>query len=157
MRRTIQIAAIMSVLALVAIEIIAYAIQRSDSSVLLRPDDPVLVSRGKAVYGQACASCHGNNLEGQPNWRQRDAQGFLPAPPHDDSGHTWHHSDEVLFDLTKNGMQKYAGPDYKSAMPAFGGRLSDDDIVAALSYISSTWSNETLKRRQAANGRSGQQ
>ena len=157
MRLSIQTVTIISVLALIALAIAAYVMRQSESTVLLRSDDPVVLSRGKEVYAQACASCHGNNREGQPNWRQRDTQGFLPAPPHDDSGHTWHHSDAVLFDLTKNGVQKYGGPDYKSAMPAFDGRLTDDDIIAALSFISSTWSNENLKRRQAANERSGQQ
>lgn len=81
---------------------------------------------------------HGKNLEGQPNWRARDSQRCLPARPHDDSGHTWHRSDVVLFDLTKNGAQKYAGPDHKSAGPASNRRLPDDDIIAALSYIKIT-------------------
>jgi len=157
MRLSIQTVAITGVLALTALAIAAYLMRRPEPEILLRSDDPVVVSRGKEIYGQACASCHGSNLEGQPNWRQRDAQGLLPAPPHDDSGHTWHHSDEVLFDLTKNGLQRYAGPDYKSAMPAFDGRLSDDDIIAVLSYISSTWSKEISKRHQAANERSAQQ
>lgn len=157
MKLSIQTVTIIGVLALIALATAAYVMRPRESAVLLRSDDPAVVSRGKEVYGQACASCHGKNLEGQPNWRQRDSQGFLPAPPHDDSGHTWHHSDAILFDLTKNGLQQYAGPDYKSAMPAFDGRLSDADIVAALSYIKSTWSNETLKRHQAANERAAEQ
>lgn len=104
MRLSIQTVTITGVLALIALAITAYVMRPPESAVLLRSDDPVVVSRGMEVYGQACASCHGNNLEGQPDWRQRNTQGFLPAPPHDDSGHTWHHSDEVLFDLTKNGL-----------------------------------------------------
>jgi len=58
---------------------------------LLQPDAARLVARGEAVYRMHCASCHGRNLEGQPEWQSRDKEGFLPAPPHDESGHTWHH------------------------------------------------------------------
>ena len=30
--------------------------------------------------------------------------GRMPAPPHDASGHTWHHRDDVLFRLVKEGV-----------------------------------------------------
>ena len=49
---------------------------------------------GQKVYGEYCASCHGANLEGQPDWKRRLENGRMPAPPHDESGHTWHHSDQ---------------------------------------------------------------
>jgi mono/diheme cytochrome c family protein len=117
----------------------------------LQPDDPFIVARGKDVYGAACASCHGANLEGQPNWRERGPDGLLPAPPHDDTGHTWHHPDAVLFEITKFGVQKFAGAGYKSAMPAFDQRLSDADIAAALSFIESTWSPQVRQRHDAIN------
>ena len=68
----------------------------------------------------------------------------MPAPPHDDSGHTWHHPDEILFGLTKEGLVpgKYGPPGYVSDMPAFRGRLSDQDIRAVLSFIAASWSKE---------------
>ncbi|WP_410054131.1 c-type cytochrome [Cupriavidus sp. BIC8F] len=50
--------------------------------------DRVLVRRGKPVYASHCAACHGANLEGQPDWRNRRPNGRLAAPPHDPSGHT---------------------------------------------------------------------
>src|SRR5581483_12367208 len=53
--------------------------------------DPNQVGRGRQVYVQNCARCHGQNAEGAPNWQQPDALGNLPPPPHDDSGHTWRH------------------------------------------------------------------
>lgn len=101
--------------------------------------DAAKVARGEVVYRQHCAACHGANLEGQPNWRERLPSGRLPAPPHDASGHTWHHADRVLFDLTKRGMQPHAPPGYESDMPAFGNVLSDADIWAVLAYIKSRW------------------
>ncbi|WP_142849054.1 cytochrome c [Telmatospirillum sp. J64-1] len=97
------------------------------------------LAQGQAVYQEHCAACHGADLEGQPDWRSRRADGRLPAPPHDESGHTWHHSDEELFAITKYGIQHFAGPDYPTDMPAFGDILSDEEIRAVLAYIKSTW------------------
>ena len=118
---------------------------------LLKPDDPVAVARGAEVYEKTCAACHGARLEGQPNWRQRRADGRLPAPPHDQTGHTWHHPDQLLFDLTKFGPAVVAGPDYASDMPAYEESLSDSDIVAVLSYIKSTWPPEIRARHDQLN------
>lgn len=111
--------------------------------------DQKKVASGAKVYAQNCAACHGPRLEGQPNWRERLPNGRLPAPPHDESGHTWHHADHVLFAITKNGLvPPYASPGYESDMPAFGGKLSDDDIWASLAYIKSHWtSREVLDTR----------
>jgi mono/diheme cytochrome c family protein len=72
----------------------------------------------------------------------------MPAPPHDDSGHTWHHPDDVLFGITKHGLvPPYAPPRYESDMPAFAGKLSDEEIRAVLAYIASHWSGEVRKAR----------
>ncbi len=101
--------------------------------------DPELVARGSAVYAESCASCHGVNLEGQPNWRVRRADGTLPAPPHDETGHTWHHTDVQLFETTKRGTEAIVGGDYKSEMRGFAAELDDEDIWAVLAYIKSEW------------------
>jgi len=110
------------------------------------PADARQVALGAKVYAQHCAACHGARLEGQPNWRSRLANGRMPAPPHDESGHTWHHTEEVLFGITKEGLVpgKYAPPGYTSDMPGFGGVLSDGEIWAALAYIKSHWKTPAL-------------
>ncbi len=107
---------------------------------------------GHALYVANCASCHGANLEGQPDWMRRLPNGKLPAPPHDDSGHTWHHSDRQLFTIVKLGLQAIA-PDYESDMPAFQGVLTDAEIREVLAYIKSTWSDRA-KTYQADRTRS---
>jgi mono/diheme cytochrome c family protein len=117
----------------------------------LRPDDLKLVALGKKVYDANCASCHGVNLEGEPNWRERNADGLLPAPPHDQTGHTWHHPDALLFALTKYGPAQLAGDGYQSAMPGFEDVLSDEDIIASLSYIKSRWPKEVRTRHDQIN------
>ena len=67
------------------------------------PDNAEQVALGQQVYASFCAGCHGDNLEGQPNWRQRLPLGNFPAPPHDETGHTWHHADQWLFEVVKYG------------------------------------------------------
>lgn len=116
-------------------------------SPLIDPTDARLVAEGGAVYATHCASCHGAGLEGEPDWRARGADGMLPAPPHDASGHTWHHSDEYLFAFVKHGPARFAPPDYVSKMPGFIGTLSDGQIRAALAFVKSRWPEEIRSRQ----------
>jgi len=122
----------------------------SDEPTKPDPNDPALTARGKVVYAEHCASCHGANLEGQPNWRHLLPNGRLPAPPHDASGHTWHHSDKQLFDMTKIGPAGLV-PGYQSDMPGFKDILVDADIWAVLSFIESTWPADIRERQQRLN------
>lgn len=108
------------------------------------------IALGKQVYAARCASCHGANLEGQPNWQQDLPTGGRPAPPHDETGHTWHHSDESLFTTVKFGGQATSPPSYKSNMPPFGSVLSDNEIEAVLAYIKSTWPPEIQAQQRNA-------
>lgn len=123
----------------------------------LRANDAKVLAQGQQVYQTHCAACHGTKLEGQPNWRERDANGVLPAPPHDASGHTWHHPDEVLFNITKLGVAKAAKlKDYVSTMPVYEGVLSDEEIVAALSWIKSQWPAQVRERHDQMNAQARQ-
>jgi len=106
-------------------------------------EDAQAIALGAEVYAENCASCHGAELEGAPNWRQRGADGLLPAPPHDATGHTWHHDSETLFKITKYGIAKLIGdPDHRSGMPAYEGVLSDAEIIAVLSFIRDSWPDD---------------
>lgn len=97
------------------------------------------VSRGAEVYAAECASCHGAKLEGQPRWWEPGADGMLPAPPHDATGHSWQHSDAELVRLVAEGPTVNAAPGYVSAMPSYAGRLPAADIAVVIAYIKSTW------------------
>ena len=124
----------------------------AERPVQLRPDDAAVTALGQQVYTARCAACHGARLEGQPHWRERGPDGRLPAPPHDASGHTWHHPDELLFRITKHGVAKAANlKDYVSAMPAYDGVLSDAEIVAALSWIKAQWPADIRVRHDELN------
>lgn len=103
------------------------------------------IARGRVLYEGKCASCHGVNLEGQPNWQSANEDGTYPAPPHDATGHTWHHGDAMLRDYIRRGGQAVLddmGVDFTSGMPGFGGELTEDDIEAVLDYLKSTWSDD---------------
>jgi len=133
---------------------IAYRLWPQDTADGIDANAPALVAQGQAVYAAACASCHGANLEGQADWRIRRADGKLPAPPHDETGHTWHHPDAQLFAMTKFGPAAVAGLEgYETDMPAFEGTLSDNEIRAVLSYIKSTWPAEIRARHDDINQR----
>tara|TARA_B110000037_G_C17079628_1_gene489398 strand:+ start:1325 stop:1750 length:426 start_codon:yes stop_codon:yes gene_type:complete len=101
------------------------------------------LSAGQILYTNNCASCHGAKLEGQPNWQSPNSDGILPAPPHDATGHTWHHDNELLFEYTKLGgkgaLAARGITDFNSGMPAFDGVISDEDIWDILAFIKSTW------------------
>lgn len=110
--------------------------------------EATLVAEGGPIYAEFCASCHGADLEGQPNWRTPLPTGGLPAPPHDETGHTWHHADQLLFELTKFGGQSVAPAGFQSNMPAFEDRLTDREINAALAFIRSRWPVSIQERQQ---------
>lgn len=103
------------------------------------PGEAETVARGRKLYVAHCASCHGVNLEGQPDWKSPLPSGRMPAPPHDASGHTWHHADGVLFRIAKEGAAAVVGGSYESDMPGFRDMLGDDEIRAVLAFIKSTW------------------
>ena len=150
MRRGLVIGLASSLLGAAAIVAVAQGLMDEDPqgaasaeiaglSVLGEPVTRGMVEQGGSIYAESCAACHGAKLEGQPDWRRRTEDGRMPAPPHDDSGHTWHHADRDLFTITKHGVGAVV-PGYESDMPAFAGLLSDSEITAVLAFIKTSWS-----------------
>lgn len=96
-------------------------------------------ANGKMLYQTYCATCHGAQGEGQPNWKTKNPDGIYPAPPHDASGHTWHHADGLLFRIVREGGQATGPAGFQSGMPAWKATLTDAQIVATLEYIKTFW------------------
>ena len=115
-------------------------------------DDPAQVGLGERLYRAECASCHGEDLQGQADWQRRRPDGTWPAPPHDETGHTWHHADALLFDYTRRGGAAVIGGNFKSDMPGFADRLTEDEIRAVIAFIKSTWPPLIRQRQQERNG-----
>ncbi len=111
-----------------------------------------LSADGGILYAEHCAACHGEALEGEPNWRVPKPDGTLPAPPHNDSGHTWHHPDQMLRDYTRLGgaetLRRMGVKGVKSGMPGFGDDLTDQEIEAVLNFIKSSWSPRMRDHQQ---------
>ena len=128
-------------------------VYEAKASIALKHKDDAIIDLGRVVYAENCGSCHGVVLEGAANWRQRDVDGYLPAPPHDETGHTWHHSDSYLFLMTKYGIETMIGKSYPNNMPAYEDKLTDEEILAALSYIKSTWSGPIQRQHDQINTR----
>ena len=107
------------------------------------------IALGKIVYEQECASCHGLNLEGQPNWREQNEDGSFRAPPHNADGHTWHHADSLLIEAVLFGGARFDGKGIggTSPMPAYEDKLTDEEIMSVLTYIKSSWP-ENIRQRQ---------
>lgn len=113
------------------------------------------LSNGQTLYTEHCASCHGANLEGQPDWQTPNENGVLPAPPHDETGHTWHHDNQLLFEYTRLGGEETLAArgvmGFASGMPGFREILTDDGIWDILAYIRSTWSDRVQEIQAGRN------
>lgn len=113
----------------------------SASALVTAPVPPT----GQVIFAANCATCHGADGEGQANWHVANDDGTLPAPPLNGDGHTWHHPDGLLYRIVSQGGAQFESPSdpgFKSAMPAFGDRLSHGEIIAVLTYIKSLWGNK---------------
>jgi len=115
--------------------------------------DPAQVSLGRDLYLRDCANCHGQNAEGAPNWQQPDDRGNLPAPPHDDSGHTWRHPDAQLADVIRSGLRDPFNKTPELTMPPFDDRLTDEELAAILAYFKTLWSPEHRRFQEEQNQR----
>ena len=95
------------------------------------------MTRGRKLFLQDCAVCHGQMAEGAPNWRQRDPDGKYPPPPLNGTGHAWHHPKKALRMTIRDGTQKIGGK-----MPAWGDKLSDQDIDDIIAWFQGEWPSE---------------
>ena len=133
------------VLAGVMLILIGVLSRQSNRAIEADLSNAELVAMGEGVYNTYCAACHGFDLEGQPSWQEPYADGSLKAPPHDETGHTWHHSDTNLIESIKLGGARLEPNIGVSAMPAYDDILTDQQIAAVLAYIKSTWPAEILE------------
>ncbi len=88
--------------------------------------------QGQELYNQHCAECHGENGEGE----QPDPYAPGSAPPHDVTGHTWHHPDQVNLSTVLNGG---------ATMSGFNEKLSTDEAMLILGYIKTWWGEDELE------------
>lgn len=110
-------------------------------------DDETL-SQGRALYEQYCASCHGQEGQGQPDWNQKNDRGELPAPPHDPEGHTWKHSDRMLYNIVAEGWRDPWNETDRKTMPAFKDILTPTEIRSVIEYLKTMWTPEQRQHQE---------
>ncbi len=123
--------------------LLALVLSACGGNAAVTPVDPQQIETGKAIYAANCAACHGAKGEGEPNWKVPDANGVYPAPPHDRSGHTWHHADALLLQVMREGSGMP-----NSKMPVYGEILSQAEMEAVLAYIKTFWGPEEAAFQQ---------
>lgn len=124
-----------------------------EAAEITAPDRPD-VADGRALYQRYCASCHGQNAEGQAGWQQPNERGELPAPPHDATGHTWRHSDADLHEMISKGWRDPFNKTETLTMPGFEGQLSLREIGAVTAYLKTLWSaDQRLFQSEQSQGR----
>ncbi len=109
----------------------------SKTGLVVKNLDPIQIKRGESVYVANCVGCHGINGQATPDWRKPGADGKYPPPPLDGTAHAWHHSTEVL----KKTILKGTPPEIGS-MPAWEGKLTEQQIDDVIVWIKSLWPDE---------------
>ena len=107
-----------------------------DVSVSMAPS-PEQIARGKALFAENCAICHGPQARGQNPSTPRGGKtgaGVYIAPALNGTGHAWHHPADALFKTIRNGSLASDSP-----MRGFEGRLGDEEIRDVLGYLFSLW------------------
>jgi len=113
----------------------------AESVPLDRKLDAAQLARGKTVYEKHCLECHGDAGKGQPgDWRIREADGYFPPPPLDDSAHAWHHPTAALLEVIRDGS-----PQGQGKMPAWKDTLSEQEMQDVVAYIKSLWSDPVYR------------
>lgn len=114
--------------------------------------DTAQIQRGSKIFEQNCAKCHGDQAQGDPDWRHRDASGMFPPPPLDGSAHSWHHPLSVLRAVIWNGS-----PQGQGRMPAWGGKLSEQDVDDVIAWFQAKWPDEVYEAWYGMNQRAERQ
>jgi mono/diheme cytochrome c family protein len=110
--------------------------------ILATPFDQSDITQGQAIYTQYCAACHG--IDGQGQFPEAplepDSTGRIGAPPHNETGHSWHHSDVLLIRYVTEGG--FSDPARFYIMPPFGAILTEEQILQVIAYIKTLWTDE---------------
>ncbi|MDL0429497.1 cytochrome c [Marinobacter sp. TBZ242] len=110
---------------------------------------PTEMAEGRQIYEQYCASCHGWQGEGAADWNKPDEKGEMPPPPHDETGHTWRHSDAMLFRMIAEGWRHPFNETDQLTMPAFKDNLTDEDIRSVIEYLKTFWAGDQRRYQQS--------
>ena len=103
--------------------------------------------RGVRLYQQHCAQCHGPEAQGHPDWRNPQA---AAAPPLNGTGNEWKRRKQDMIATIQNGAKRNGDP----VMPAWKGRLGDQDIEDIIAWFQALWPADVYERWRKANAQS---
>jgi mono/diheme cytochrome c family protein len=82
---------------------------------------PERIAQGEAIFGNACATCHGASGQGAANFPALAGNDFVTGEP------------AQVIQVVLHG---------RNAMPAFENQLSELEIAAVISFIRNSWGND---------------
>lgn len=109
----------------------------------VRHFEPASLVRGAALFEQHCALCHGPQAQGHPDWLTPSNGSFAAAPPLDGTGNDWKRSRAELAATIQNGVKRKS--DNEMVMPAWKGRLKDQDVEDVINWLQSMWPAEVYE------------
>ena len=110
---------------------------------------PEAVARGKEVYANNCAQCHGDEGEGIPGAIPSLVDLEFLGKPEDVPDGTYF----GLVSCGSDAKKKIGRPGMPDGgMTAFGGQLSDDDIWSVIAFIRQRQAHERGEHRQGHEG-----
>lgn len=109
----------------------------------VRHFEPASLARGAALFEQHCALCHGPQAQGHPDWQTPSNGSFAAAPPLDGTGNDWKRSRAELIASIQNGVKRKS--DNEMVMPAWKGRLKEQDVEDMVNWLQSLWPAEVYE------------
>lgn len=105
--------------------------------------EPAGLTRGAALFEQHCALCHGPQAQGHPDWQTPNNGSFAAAPPLDGTGNDWKRSRAEMAAAIQNGIKRKS--DNEMVMPAWKGRLKDQEVEDVINWLQSLWPAEVYE------------
>lgn len=125
-----------------------FGCSREGDQVAVTPHfDDAAVARGALLYEQHCAQCHGPEAQGHPDWNTPSDGSFVAAPPLNGTGNDSARSKQELVATIQHGVSRNGVP----VMPAWRGRLENEEVESVLQWLQSLWPPETYARWHKAN------
>ncbi len=136
---------------LVAVALPATATFAAADGVVPTPNkgDFATVMRGAKSFQQYCSACHGKRANGAPpGWVPLGNSKSRP-PALNGNAHAWHHpARDLILYITQGTIARGGG------MPAWGGVLTESQIVDIISWLQSRWSKDKYAQWQRTDERS---
>jgi len=106
------------------------------------------IARGARLYQENCAQCHGPEAQGHPDWQHAKQQGYAAAPPLDGVGPAIKLRKSEMIAIIRNGVKQDGVP----VMPAWKGRVSDEEIEDVITWYQALWPGPVYARWRQMSG-----